>query len=216
MDRSEYLVKLRSYLQENNLTSSDIEEAMSFYGDMIMEGSDETVERLGSVEQLGSQILAEHGVFTGEQGGFQMEEAFVQGEGQGMNGGQSFADMEAQQRRNKMLIIAVVLVVTCPLWIGLLAGGFGLFIGLFFALLALICVPVVVGIALLVSGVPVLFSAPPLGITMIGAALVLFGLDGILFIPLLRVMFKGIGKLAELGVNFFKGLFNNRAGVTTV
>ena len=132
------------------------------------------------------------------------------------NGGQSFADMEAQQRRNKMLIIAVVLVVTCPLWIGLLAGGFGLFIGLFFALLALICVPVVVGIALLVSGVPVLLSAPPLGITMIGAALVLFGLDGILFIPLLRFMFKGIGKLAELGVNFFKGLFNNRAGVTTV
>ena len=51
---------------------------------------------------------------------------------------------------------------------------------------------------------------------MIGAAFVLFGLDGLVFIPLLKLLFKGIRKLIELGVNFIKGLFNNRAGVTTV
>lgn len=216
MDRSEYLVNLRSYLYEQKMTESDIEDAMSFYGDMIMDSSEEDFLRLGSVEQLGSQILAEHGIFTGEQGGFQMEPAFMPGENRETNGGQNFADMEAQQRRNKMLIVTVVLAVTFPIWIGILSGGFGLFIGLFCALLALICVPVAVGVGLLISGVPVLFNAPPLGITMIGAAFVLFGLDGLVFIPLLKLLFRGIRKLIELGVNFIKGLFNNRAGVTTV
>ena len=215
MDRSEYIVALRDYLGQNGLPPEDIEGAISFYGDMIMDGSDEEFERLGSVEQLGSQILADHGIFTGAQGGFQMEPAFMSGDGQRMNGGQNYMDMEAQQRRNKMLMITVVLVVTFPLWIGLLAGGFGLFIGLFFALLALICVPVVAGVALVCAGVPVLIKAPPLGLVMIGAGLILFGLDGLVFIPLMKLLFKGIGKLIEMGVNFIRGVSNNKAEVTT-
>lgn len=78
-------------------------------------------------------------------------------------------------------LIVILAVLTSPLWIGILGGLFGTVVGIvaamfgiFLALLIIGVVFVAVAIALIVTGVVVMFSAPLAGISMIGTALVLF------------------------------------------
>lgn len=78
-------------------------------------------------------------------------------------------------------LIVILAVLTSPLWIGVLGGLFGTAVGIvaamfgiFLALLIIGVVFVAVAIALIVTGVVVMFGAPLAGISMIGTAFVLF------------------------------------------
>ncbi|MBQ7070522.1 MAG: hypothetical protein IJM87_04460 [Ruminococcus sp.] len=187
MDRSEYLVALRQYLFQNGMSTEDIEEAMSFYGDFIMDSTPEEYQRLGSPSELGSKILAENGTFTGSPGSFQMEAAFVGGQNRQDQYYNNAADDQA--RRNKMLLL-IILLVTIPVWggvaFGLVAAAFGIIVGLGAAVLGLGAA----GIALLIEGIRDLFTVPPVGLALTGAGFLLFGLCGVIFVPLIRLVIR--------------------------
>ena len=187
MDRSEYLVALRQYLFQNGMSTEDIEEAMSFYGDFIMDSTPEEYQRLGSPSELGSKILAENGTFTGNPGSFQMEAAFVGGQNQ-QNQNYRTAE-EDQARRNKQLLL-IILLVTIPMWggvaFGLVAAAFGIIVGLGAAVLGL----GVAGVVLLVEGIRDLFTVPPVGLALTGAGFLMFGLCGVIFVPLIKLVIR--------------------------
>ncbi len=205
MDRSEYLVALRQYLFQNGMSTEDIEEAMSFYGDFIMDSTPEEYQRLGSPSELGSKILAENGTFTGNPGSFQMEAAFVGGQNRQDQYYNNAADDQA--RRNKMLLL-IILLVTIPVWggvaFGLVAAAFGIIVGLGAAVLGLGAA----GVAVLIEGIRDLFTVPPVGLALTGAGFLLFGLCGVIFIPLLRLFIKFIKWAASTVSRAFSDLIS--------
>ena len=190
MDRSEYIIALRSYLGSKGMQPSDIEEAIGFYGDIIMEGSDEDFQRLGSVEKLGNEILAQSGIFVGGEGSYQMESAFVPGQ-ESSTFAPPVDDVAAQAKRNGLLII-ILIIVTFPIWIGFVMGILGTMFGIFVAFIVLIAVFTIGGGALAVEGIIQMFRIIPVGLTLCGAGLVMIGVCGLTFIPLFRLFIRFI------------------------
>lgn len=82
-----------------------------------------------------------------------------------------------------IVLIVILAVLTSPVWLGLLGGFFGLAVGVIATLFALFLTFLIIGvacvvvaIALLVTGIGLVFSAPLGGLCVIGAGLALFAL----------------------------------------
>ena len=115
-----------------------------------------------------------------------------------------------QNGRDRTLWI-ILLVVTCPLWIGalggLIGGAFGLvggMIGLFFGGIA----TMIAGFAALGGGVGLLFSSPPNGILMIGVSLLCVACGAVLSAFALWVT----AKLVPLAARAVRWLWNRLFG----
>lgn len=87
----------------------------------------------------------------------------------------------------QIALIAILAVLTSPIWIGLLGGLFGCMIGLLCALLCLFIGFLVVGVVLLAMGVGLvwcgivgIFGAPLAGFALVGVGLILMAL-GLVF-----------------------------------
>jgi len=93
-----------------------------------------------------------------------------------------------------MALIVIAVIVSSPLWIGLVCGLFGLAVGLFATLLGFFLVfliagaaLVIAGIALCVAGITAIFGAPLGGLCMIGGGMICFAI-GLVFIWLMVVV----------------------------
>lgn len=91
-------------------------------------------------------------------------------------------------------LIAILAVLTSPVWIGLLGGLFGIAVGLLATLFGIfVCFLVagigliIVAIALLIAGFALLFTVPLGGVCMIGTALIVFAI-GLVFVWLMVLM----------------------------
>lgn len=157
-------------------------------------------------EQTGRQESAQEGSmgsgFGGNPGGQQGSGAgnTYGAYGSQANAGQSAYGQPGQngqsgrngQPRNSMsggqiALIAVLAVITSPVWIGILGGLLGCVIGLFGGLLGLFIAFLVVGvvflavgIALVCTGIAAIFGAPLSGLCLVGVGLILTSL-GLLF-----------------------------------
>ena len=150
--------------------------------------------------QSGRQGSAQEGSkesdFGGNPGGQQVHGA---GNTYGTYGSQSNAGQNAYGQSGQsgqpgksmsggqIALIAVLLVLTSPVWIGILGGLFGCVIGLFGGLLGLFIAFLVVGvvflavgIALVCTGFAAIFGAPLSGLCLVGVGLILISL-GLLF-----------------------------------
>ena len=90
-----------------------------------------------------------------------------------------------------IVLIAILAVLTSPVWIGLLGGFFGIAVGFLATLLAIFACFLVAGIgliivaiALLIAGFALLFTVPLGGVCMIGTALIVFAI-GLVFVWLM-------------------------------
>lgn len=126
--------------------------------------------------------------FGGSPNGWQNGEkdaygAYEQHNGAGNKGGKVKSPMSGGQ----IALIAILAVLTSPIWIGILGGLFGGVVGLFGALLGLFIAFLAVGVVLLVVGVLLIFcgivgifGAPLAGFALIGVGLILMAL-GLVF-----------------------------------
>ncbi len=110
-----------------------------------------------------------------------------------------------------IVLIVIVAVLTSPVWLGLLGGLFGVAVSLVATLFALFltfliigAVFVVVAIALLVTGIGLVFSAPFAGLCLIGTALALFALGLVAIWVMVALagtaipaLVRGIGSLCQ-------------------
>lgn len=134
--------------------------------------------------------------FGGNPGG---QQADGSGNTYGANGsqsntGRSGGGQQGQSGRpgkpmtgGQIALIAVLLVLSSPVWIGILGGLLGCVIGLFGGLLGLFIAFLVVGvvflavgIALVCTGIAAIFGAPLSGLCLVGVGLILTSL-GLLF-----------------------------------
>lgn len=132
------------------------------------------------------------GQYNGAQGSSGYYGSSAQGGGQ-YGGGQS-AGASAQKKGmsgGMLALVIVALILTSPVWIGIAGGLFGVFAGLLGSLFGifvafLVCgiVMIVVGIALFITGVTAMFSAPLGGLCLIGASFVMAAV-GLVFLWLM-------------------------------
>ena len=134
--------------------------------------------------------------------------AHADGAYRGGYGGHSGASGQGGRDRTLWIIL---LIVTCPLWIGaiggLIGGAFGLvggMIGLFFGGIGTI----IAGFAALGGGVGLLFTSMPSGILMIGISLLCVACGALLSAAALWV----ITKLVPLAVRAVRWLWNRLFG----
>lgn len=124
----------------------------------------------------------------------------------------SFNDptMTAEQKthRNNNFAKILLVIVTFPLWIGLVAGLGGVLIGLVAALFSIIIAFVAGGVSMIGTGIAGLFEFPPAGIMMIGIGMIMLGIFGLVARP----GFVGIRKLAGAFIHGIRRLLGKIFG----
>ncbi|SFC30473.1 DUF1700 domain-containing protein [Ruminococcus albus] len=112
--------------------------------------------------------------------------------------------MTAEQRttRNNSLLKVLLIIVTFPLWIGVVATVGGLLFGLVAALFGIVIALIAGGFSMVIMGIKLLFTVPPAGIMTIGLGMIFLGIFGLVAKP----GFAGIRKLAGKFINGFRGL----------
>lgn len=174
--------------------------------------------------QGGAQEGSKEGAFGGNPGGQQADgaedtygaygsqsNAGQSGHGQSGQSGQPGKSMSGGQ----IALIAVLLVLSSPVWIGILGGLLGCVIGLFGGLLGLFIAFLVVGvvflavgIALVCTGIAAIFGAPLSGLCLVGVGLILTSL-GLLFSCLMVwIIGSAIPALIRGCVNLCSRLFH--------
>jgi uncharacterized membrane protein len=184
MNRAEYIERLTACL--GDVPQTEREEAIQYYNDYFDDAGAENeagvIASLGTPEELAKEIKAGLGLTDGPNAGNSAEQGGTQKKK--LSGG-----------RIALIVIAVIL--TSPVWGGILAGLFGLAVGIVATLFGILVAVLGVGLGCAVAGflvfcagVVALFAAPISGVCLIGSGMVVFAI-GLVFIWLL-VLLTGV------------------------
>ncbi|MBR3811528.1 MAG: DUF1700 domain-containing protein [Agathobacter sp.] len=204
MRREEFMKELAYLLRD--IPVNEREDALAYYENYFDEAGVENeykvIQKLGSPASVAEKILADT---------------------QQTHRTQSYHNPESEKKqgmtKGTKILIAVIIILTFPLWIGIVAGLFGALVGIIGAafgiavgLLGATVGLVVGGIGLIVGGIMQVALYPAVGLACIGAGAVL-GAIGLLLVVLctwcLGVWLpKGIKKI----VQWIKDLVHRKEG----
>lgn len=211
MNRNEYVREVFPYL--HGLDEKTADKAMEHIADYLVKAGEDNEEAalnaLGSPQVLGSKIKQlgadfEITPFNAEDGtGGKVK--FNKPEKTEVTDSKPQPVMKKDVK--KMAIILGLLVITSPIWVCVTAVF--IILGLAFALIvaALLLIMTVGGAVSTVLGVIKLFSVAPIGLVLTGAGLLLLGIAGIAFFPLLRNSIRLINDIADDIIGFVKKIF---------
>ena len=190
MNKYEFLAQLRSAL--SSVPLEEREAAMSYYEEFFSDAGEENeqavIASLGSPQELARSIINEN-----RQDAEQPASAFAES---GFDPG-AFTPPPTQSQQQsgwtggQIALIVVLLVLSSPIWIGILAGLFGVIVGIFGALIGIIAAFGACGIAAFVAGIAALFTGnPAAGLFGLGLFLFFAGLFPLALYPLCKLLVK--------------------------
>ncbi len=225
MNRQEFMKRLEYLLR--GIPASEREDALAYYNDYFDEAGAENevrvIQELGSPEAVAENILAD---IQREQGQHERqtysspetesyEDVYKQQE---THASHTSGEKQGMSKSNKILLI-ILLVLTFPLWIGVVAGLFGTIVGLIGAAFGIVAGLigaafglVVGGIACIVAGVVRFAFAPIEALASIGVGAVLTAIG--LLLALLGIWCVGVWlpKLVKAIASWIKGLIHRNEG----
>ena len=187
MNKYEFLARLRAAL--SSVPHEEREAAMSYYEEFFSDAGEENeqavIASLGSPEELAQSIIDENrkdAEQTFDTSGFDSSTftppPTIAQQSSGWTGGQ-------------IALIVVLLVLSSPIWLGLLIGLFGMIIGFFGALIGILAAFGACAIAFLVTGISAFFTGTPaIALFDIGLALFFIGLFPLALYPLCKLLVK--------------------------
>lgn len=227
MNRLEFLTQLRYTLEKGGLPQNDIDDALTYYEEIFLDAGygkdEETVASLGSPEKIAKDILIESGIDVefvfGQSDTIQNDKTYNEYTyGDGKYGEKSSSDTAnsysygsydtnntyngtksstGMSTAGKLLLI----ILTFPLWIGVVATMFGLLVAAIAVAFSLTIGLIAGGFGLLFGGIFTLFEAPPIGLCMLGGGLICCGIFGLISRPAFRgiskYVFGGMRKLVK-------------------
>lgn len=223
MNRQEFMKKLEVLLQ--GIPASEREDALAYYNDYFDEAGAENeyqvVLELGSPEAVAEKILAD------------LKQESEQWTGQGYHSYDTAADADREWRtassanpvpkeKKKMsksakILLIILLVLTCPLWIGLVAGLFGIVVGLLGAIFGITVGGVGAALGLLVGGIGCIIVgiarflfAPAESLATIGVGAILTAVGLLLALLCIWCVGVWIPKLVKAIAGWIKGLIHRR------
>ena len=159
MNKEEYLTRLQYCISQ--LPPVEAQNTMQYYREYFDDAGEENfasvMAELGTPEQLAAKICSSYGI--------------------------NYQQPVNENNTSKAVIIAIIAVLTCPIWFTAGIVILSLIFSLFMVILSLIFSAGVVGICLIFAGLlvfaagfPTLFTHVPTGTMLIGAGLVLLSL----------------------------------------
>lgn len=200
MNKNEFLEILAKKLAP--LSAEERENALSYYEEFFDESESEekAAEVLGSPESVAEQILKESGMI-----------AVIKPEANCQNGTSGKENKENKEKKKAdpgyIALVVILLIVSSPFWLGLLAAIFGVLIGIFAVIFAVVFSFLAIGVAGIASGIVVMFSSVSLGLMTLGGGILSFGIFLLLCNPILKYLFKGIGAVIGLIKDLFRRFF---------
>lgn len=215
MSRREFMRQLERLL--GDVPVRDREEALEYYEGYFedagpeMEGS--VMEELGSPERVAAEIKA--GLKNDRESGQFTDRGY---------GDERFEDRDLPNRRNgrkilnlengkDLLLIALLLIVTFPIWSTVLGVVCSVFLGIFGAMIAVVMLSFVGAIGLVVLcimcgilGISYIGTSLGIGIFIIGAGFICLALGIVSFAILTWLLFKAIPALLRLAVDLIQRL----------
>lgn len=222
MNRQEFMRELEYLLA--GIPEQERLDALAYYNDYFEEAGSENEQRviqeLVSPEQVAKSIL-EDVRQAGYSSDSDYKDAWRNYDKSTYNVPVSYEKEEKKSRLKgwQIVLIVILLVLTFPIWIGIVAGLFGGLVGLLGGLFGLLVGMIGASIGLaaggamcLIGGMLALFANPMEGFTSmgIGALLLAFGIVLALFFILL--VFLLIPKLVKALISWIKSLFHRNEG----
>ena len=184
MNKEEFLKQLEQLLSD--IPENERREAMEYYQNYFEDAGPENelkiIQELGSPQKVATSIKKD---LFGEN--YKAYEYASQAKQQ-----ETFEKQQKENRTLRNILIAVVVVLTCPIWIGILGGLFGVIVGVLAAIFGVaVAFIAVVGSCLLVgcilAGVGIVklctgFPAVGLIVIAIGMVILALGILGLIAI----------------------------------
>ena len=181
MNKEEYLTRLQYCISQ--LPPVEAQNTMQYYREYFDDAGEENfasvMAELGTPEQLAAKICSSYGI--------------------------NYQQPVNENNTSKAVIIAIIAVLTCPIWFTAGIVILSLIFSLFMVILSLIFA----GLLVFAAGFPTLFTHVPTGTMLIGAGLVLCAV-GILFSLLLIWMILGTKDLISFIIKKSKKFIEKR------
>lgn len=226
MNRQEFMRRLEYLLR--SIPESERADALAYYNDYFdeagIENEQQVIQELGSPETVAQIILEDYYrehqnnyAYSSSKmdytGKYQQYQQTQQGKGA------SFGEKIKNLSTSTKILIVLGLVLTFPLWIGLVAGLFGLIVGLIGGLFGLVvglggaAVGILIaGIGCLVIGVIGLMTSPVEGVVAVGIGSLLTAISSLFILLFGLLAFKWLPVLVKAIVQWAKGLMNRQKG----
>lgn len=193
MKRIEFLTELSRRLYK--LPKEELDNVISYYDEIFLdagvENEDETSESFGNIDDIARQILVDNNIAPdGEPEYYVRQTDSIKAD---TNNQQNyFSENQNDKKSSGLGIKLLIIILTFPIWLPILAAVFGIAFGFLIAVIAIVFAFAVSGIACVASGLVMLFIAPPIGILTLGIGLIICGLFGIIGTPALKAVFRGV------------------------
>ena len=238
MNRQEFFEKLEYFLHD--IPEHERIDALAYYNDYFddagVENEQQVIRELGSSETVAQMILEDY--YSGQSGTYHnysdTETAYDDdyGKKQSAYEGYSYQDKKGAQTKHmswvdriknmskstKILLI-IILILSFPIWIGVVAGLFGGIVGLLGGLFGVVVGVGGSGIGILVAGLVCLgvgifrlMASPVEGVVTIGIGALLTAISILLVLLFVLLTFKWFPTLIRAIVKWIKGLFNRQKG----
>lgn len=216
MNRQEFMRRLEELLK--SIPASEREDALGYYNDYFDEAGEENeyqvIFELGSPEAVAEKILAD----VQQVNDFDAE-TYESRKRQYESQSHQTLNEKKKMSTSKKILIVVLLVLTFPLWVGIVAGAFGLIVGILGAIFGIVVGftgaalgLVVGGVACIFGGILCLFTAPVDGLVCIGVGAILAAVGILLAVPCVWCVGVWLPNWIKALVRWIKGIIQRRKG----
>lgn len=209
MNREEYLGRVRDNLAA--FPSEERDNAIAYYREFFEDAGEDNeqavIASLGTPEKLAENILKESGLNKDDK---RTDEEIHSESNPVFTPPVSNKSPESRTDSSRIAVIVILLIITFPVWIGFVAGIFGVLFGLFVASIAIVFGFSVASVALIGVGIGWIFVSPVVALAVIGAGCILLGITVGLIYPLMKVIFKGLVSAVRGIILFIKNMFNKK------
>ena len=216
MNRQEFMNRLEYLLR--GIPAGEREDALAYYNDYFdeagVENEYQVIFELGSPEAVAEKILADVQQDSGSE-----SETFESRNSQyGTPASQRTNEKKKMSMSTKILIVIIV-VLTFPLWIGIVAGAFGLIVGLLGAAFGIVVGftgaafgLIVGGGACIIGGIACLMTVPVDGLVSIGVGAILAAVGILLAVPCVWCVGVWLPSWVKALIRWIKGFIQRKKG----
>lgn len=214
MNRQEFMERLEYLLR--GIPASEREDALAYYNDYFdeagVENEYQVIQELGSPEQVAQTILADVQQARQEYSGPESEMY------QSTSNKYEHKEKQGMSKSTKILVV-VLLVITFPIWIGIVAGVFGTVVGLIGAAFGIAIGIAGAAVGLIgggvlgtIRGIAIFAQNPVEGLASIGFGLFLVALGLLLVLLCVWCLGVWLPKGIRALVQWVKRLFHREEG----
>ena len=229
MNRQEFFRRLEYLLR--GIPECERQDALAYYNDYFddagVENEQQVIQELGSPEQVAQIILEDYHrnkqysyeSYDSSKGQYTESYAQSQASHEKKTIKKSFVEKIKDMSTTSKVLLIIILVLTFPVWIGVVTGVFGGIVGLLGGLFGMV-VGVggagigifFAGIVCLIVGVLRLFATPIEGVVTIGIGALSLAISILLILLFALLAFKWLPTVVKAVVKWIKGLCNPQEG----